>query len=111
VEEQKTINYFMNLKNNYSTTSFRKRLYQIRKFLLYLNLDWGNQFKAPPEPVYRPKRITVEDLHKTLEYFKGNQYYKQLKAIIYLGATSGLRAEELYQDILLLLIVYSIGYL
>jgi integrase/recombinase XerD len=60
-------------------------------------MDWANKLKAPPEPTYKPKRITIEDLHNTLDYFREHQYYPQIKAIIYLGATTGLRAEELFQ--------------
>ena len=37
------------------------------------------------------------DIFSTLEYFKGKRYYIQLKALTLLGATSDLRAEELYQ--------------
>jgi len=97
VDESKTLHFLDKLKDQFSTCSYRKRAYQIRKFLLANNLDWANQIIIPPEPVGLPKRITLDDVHKTLNYFKGHQYDLQLKAVTLLGATSGMRAEELYQ--------------
>ncbi|MCJ7570986.1 MAG: site-specific integrase [Candidatus Thermoplasmatota archaeon] len=41
--------------------------------------------------------MTKENIEATLEYFKNNTYNKQIRAIVLLGASSGLRAEELYQ--------------
>ena len=46
---------------------------------------------------YIPKYIKREDISDTLAYFKDNDYYIQLKSLILLGISSGLRAEELYQ--------------
>ena len=97
VDESKTLHYFGQLKDNYSTCSYRKRAYQIRKFLQANNIIWADQIQIPPEPVGLPKRITLDDIHKTLNYFKGNIYDLQLKAVTLLGATSGMRAEEIYQ--------------
>jgi integrase/recombinase XerD len=72
-------------------------VYQIRKFLTYLNIEWARDIHPPHKPNYFPKRITNDIILKTLEYFNNNKYFIQLKAIIYLGISSGLRAEELYQ--------------
>ena len=51
----------------------------------------------PSEPEYKPKRVTREDILKALEHFKNHPCFLQIKALILLGASSGLRAEELYQ--------------
>ena len=51
----------------------------------------------PPEPEYLPKRITSDVITETLSYIQNNEYFLQIKAIILLGSTSSMRAEELYQ--------------
>ena len=43
------------------------------------------------------KNEIKDDINHTLSHFEGNPFFKQIKAIIMLGATSGIRAEELYQ--------------
>jgi len=68
-----------------------------RKFLTFLHLNWAKDINPPPEPYYLPKRITTEDINDSLSYFEGNKFFKQIKAIILLGISSGMRAEELYQ--------------
>jgi integrase/recombinase XerD len=85
------------IQRRYSITSFRKRTYQICKFLNYLKINWSNDINPPPEPFYIPKRIPLDVIEKTLSYFKDNKYFRQIKAIILLGVSSGARAEELYQ--------------
>lgn len=72
-------------------------MYQIRKFLNYLDIDWMDKIKLPSDPIYIPKRITYDDIKIAISYFSKHPHYKQMKSIILLGATSGLRAEELYQ--------------
>jgi integrase len=96
-DEDKTLSYLERLQEHYSITSYRKRLYQIRKFLQHTKIEWANELKAPPEPRTLPKRVTVDDIYKTLDYFLDHKYYTQISALILIGATSGLRAEELYQ--------------
>jgi integrase/recombinase XerD len=97
IDEDKTLDYIKSLQEKYSTTSYRKRVYQIRMFLTYLDIDWASKLKPPPEPNYIPKYIKREDISDTLTYFKDNDFYLQLKSLILLGISSGLRAEELYQ--------------
>ena len=97
IDEVETLDYLKQLQDKYSTTSYRKRVYQIRKFLAFIHIDWASNIMPPSEPTYLPKRITKDDINSTLDYFEGNQFFKQIKAIIMLGATSGIRAEELYQ--------------
>jgi integrase/recombinase XerD len=97
IDEDNTINYLEQIIDNNSVSYYRKRVYQIRKYLTYLKIEWANNIKPPNEPIYYPKIIKTEDIKKTLKYFPENPYYKQIIAIIYLGMTSGMRAEELYQ--------------
>ena len=97
ISKKKTLEYLNLIQKKYSITAYRKRTYQIRRLLTFLRLDWSKDINPPPEPHYSPKRITHEYIENTLSYFKEHRYFKQIKAIIYLGATSGIRAEELYQ--------------
>jgi integrase/recombinase XerD len=60
-------------------------------------VQWSTNIIPPPEPDYIPKRVTNDDIIDTLSYFEGHVFNKQIQAIILLGATSGMRAEELYQ--------------
>jgi integrase len=76
---------------------FTKNVYQIKLFLIHLDIEWQSQIKLPNDPEYIPKLVTLDDIRKTLTYFDGHQYYSQIKAMILLGATLGMRKEELYQ--------------
>ncbi|MCJ7570443.1 MAG: site-specific integrase [Candidatus Thermoplasmatota archaeon] len=97
VSKEKTLLYCNRIQKKYCVASYRKRLLQIRLFLRHLNIDWLDKLKIVGEPEYIPMRVTISDIEKTLEYFKNNTYNKQIWAIVLLGASSGLRAEELYQ--------------
>ena len=97
VDENKTLDYLKILQTKYTTTSYRKRVYQIRKFLTFKHIEWAVNIKPPSEPNYTPKRLSKDDIKHTLSYLTGNKFFKQIKAIILLGATSGIRAEEMYQ--------------
>ena len=99
IDEEQSLNYFKRIKSQYSTTSYRKQLYQIRKFLTFLGVEWTKEIKPPVEPYNIPKRVTIEDIKATILYF---EKYKpslrvKVRALILLGATSGMRAHELYQ--------------
>jgi integrase/recombinase XerD len=95
--EDISLNYFNILRKKYSTTSYRKKLFQIRKFLSYLGVAWAKNIQPPTELYYQPKRITINEIQGTLKYFDGHESFKKIKALIYLGISSGLRAHELYQ--------------
>jgi integrase/recombinase XerD len=97
IDKKKTLQYLNKIRDKQTTTSYRKIVYQIRKFLTYLNVDWAKDIKLPSEPLYLPKRVTPDNIKETLSYFKDNQYYLQIKSLIQLGISSGMRAEELYQ--------------
>ena len=97
IDKEKTLDYFTIIQKKQATTTYRKRVYQIRKFLSYLGVGWSTQINPPPEPQYLPKRISSDAIQDTLSHYQNNVYYLQVKAIILLGSTSGMRAEELYQ--------------
>ena len=97
IDKKKTQEYLLLINEKQSLSSFRKKSYQIRKFLLYLKIDWANDIQPPKEPVYYVKIITRDHISDCLLYFKKKEYCLQCNTIIHLGASSGLRAEELYQ--------------
>ena len=97
INEIKTLEYFQHLKNTESLVYYKKKVYQIRKFLDYLKVEWASSIKLPADPEYHPKRVSQDTIQQTLSYYEGHQFFKQIKAIILLGCSSGLRAEELYQ--------------
>ena len=97
IEKSVSIRYFNTLKDRYSTSSYRKEVYQILKFLRYLKCDWIDEIKLPPKPTYYPKYISKESIDATLGHFKNDNYYTRFKSLILLGLDSGMRAEELYQ--------------
>ncbi len=97
IDKKKTLQYLNKIRDKQTTTSFRKITYQKRKFLTYLNIEWAKDIKPPSEPIYLPKRVTLENIKNTQSYFKDNPYHLQIKSLILLGISSGIRAEELYQ--------------
>jgi integrase/recombinase XerD len=97
IDKTKSLEYFKLLMSKCSIAYYKKQMYQIRKFLIHLGVEWIKDIKLPSDPIYIPKRIGITDIHKTLEYFHEHPHHKQFKALILLGASSGLRAEEIYQ--------------
>jgi integrase/recombinase XerD len=97
IDKSKSIEYFGLLKNKYCTSAYRKQVYQILKFLRHFKINWSDEIKLPPEPYYLPKNLTINDINTTLKYFNDKEYYLRVKALILLGSTSGMRAEEIYQ--------------
>jgi integrase/recombinase XerD len=97
IKKTKSIEYFNKLKNKYAISSYRKQVYQILKLLRYYKVDWADEIKLPPEPIYYPKKISLDDIEKTINYFKNRSCYLRVRALILLGSTSGLRALELFQ--------------
>ncbi len=97
IDKSKTIEYIQHLQSTLSVSTYRKRVYAIKKFLSYLEVSWGTIIKLPPEPYYTPKNVPKQTIEDTFNYFKDSKYFPQVKAIIHLGKDSGMRAEELYQ--------------
>jgi integrase/recombinase XerD len=97
IDKTKSLSYFKQLKDNYSIATYKKEMYQILKYLTYLGVDWAKNIQLPSDPFYTPKRFTNDIIRQTLSYFEGNSYFKQIQAIVLLGISSGMRAEEMYQ--------------
>ncbi|MEM2508708.1 MAG: site-specific integrase, partial [Candidatus Thermoplasmatota archaeon] len=74
-----------------------KEALQIKKFLRYLKIEWADEIEIPKMKDYQPKRITIEDVKNLLSFIKNKDKFGRYKALILLGATSGMRAEEIYK--------------
>jgi integrase/recombinase XerD len=97
IDKTKSILYFKQIKEKYAVATYKKQMYQIIKFLTYYGIDWAKDIELPSDPFYYPKRINQEMIQQTFAYFEGHQYFKQIKALVLLGSSSGMRAEEMYQ--------------
>ena len=94
INEDSTLDYCKNLKNKIHNNSYRKSLYQIRRFLEYIGCEWAKNIRPPKEQHGAPpKYITEQDITDSLRYFSDNH---RAKLLIYIGVDSGMRATELY---------------
>ncbi len=55
IDKEKTLDYFKNINNRHKVSSYRKKAYQVRRFLHHLGCGWDKEIKLPPEPFYIPK--------------------------------------------------------
>ena len=97
VEKTTSIYYFKQPQDRYSIASYRKQLYQLLKFLNHFHVEWISEIKPPADPIYYPKRISKKDIDDTLHRLKDCKHFKQVKAIILLATSSGMRPTEIYQ--------------
>jgi len=97
INKHKSIEYFKELQRNNSVGYYKRQMFQLRRFLKFLKIDWADEINLPADPYYEPIRLTTDKINETLEYFKEDESLIRLKAVILLGCTSGMRAEELYK--------------
>ncbi|MBC7128407.1 MAG: tyrosine-type recombinase/integrase [Thermoplasmatales archaeon] len=100
ISKERTINYLIKLKTKDDVETFRKKAFQIRKFLRYLKIDWADEIEIPKMKHYSARKITIDDIRNLINEMESKEYKgnkKIFRALILLGATSGLRAEELYK--------------
>jgi len=97
LDNKKSIQYFNKLQRECSVSYYKKQMYQILKYLKHLKCDWVEEIQLPRNPVYTPIRFSSNDIKNTISFFQNTTHLLQIRALILLGVTSGLRAEELYQ--------------
>jgi len=90
INKETTLEYINDLQEKYSIGYYKKNVYQIKLFLAYLGIEWQSQIKLPNDPEYIPKRVTLDDIRKTLTHFEEHQYYNQIKTMVLLGTVSGM---------------------
>ena len=81
IDKKKSLQYFKQLKNNYSVSYYRKQVYQILKLLKFFDVSWINEINLPPEPTYYPIHISKQDIDKTIKYFKNDAYKLRFYAL------------------------------
>ena len=96
-DREKTIQYLTLERGKCNISTYRKKVLQIRKFLMYCGYQWVQGIKPPQEPEIIIKHISPEAIQKTLRIVSLSKESVRYNALILLGATSGLRSEELYQ--------------
>jgi len=97
ISQSETLAFLKSKKERYAISTYRKMIYQVRSFLLFLDVGWAKNIIPPAEPEYTPKRVSKEDIQRTIELVGSGGYGIRYVALILLGASSGMRAEELYQ--------------
>jgi len=100
ITEQNTLKYLKNLKEKYNDVeTYRKDFFQIRKFLQFVGVPYANRLKAPK--VRNKNNIQIwrsNCIKEAYEFLKSRtlNHTHRYTACLLLGATSGLRASELY---------------
>lgn len=79
--------------------TFKKRFYQIRRFLKFINQDYLDSVRLPRLPVARVAVVTAKDVQNLVNYFylKDKPHFLRLKAFILVMSTSGIRTKEAMQ--------------
>jgi len=95
--KEQVLHFLSAYQQKYSVSSYRKRLFQIKKFMNHYHQEWVSSIKPPKEPHYQSKYVSDNDVDRLLEYFNGKNQQKRYRAFIKLGIDGGIRAEELYQ--------------
>ncbi len=96
IDEDTTLEYLQRLQNEHDVGGYKKMFYQIRKFCVSMGADWASDLKAPKDrnnndiTIWRPA-----DIRDAYDYLS-NLYTRRYSAALLIGATSGIRAEELY---------------
>ena len=94
INKSKSLEYFSLLQKQNSIAYYKRQMYQLLKFLRFLKVEWATEIKLPNNPIYSVRRLSEKDIEAALNYFGDNV---QMKALVLLGANSGLRALELFQ--------------
>ena len=97
IDKQKSVEYFKELQRKSSVAYYKKQMFQLRRFLKFLKVDWADEITLPADPNYNPIRISSDTIKKTIDYFKEDDTFIRLKAVILVGCSSGLRSTEIYK--------------
>ena len=75
IDEDKTLDYCRKLKETTSVTYYRKKIYQIRRFLEQYKVEWASTIRLPPEPEYMPKGVSRDTIQETLSFYKEHRFF------------------------------------
>jgi len=85
------------LQSNSSVAYYKGQMFQLRRFLKFMKIDWADEITLPADPCNNPIRVSSEKITEALDFFKKDDSYIRIKAVILLGCSSGLRATEIYE--------------
>ena len=90
--------YLKNLQDKMHPVYYKKRFYQIRRFLREsLGLNYLDRVRLPRVNAPQVKIVTNEDIRKTIEYFSKDEHFLKYRAFILVMSTSGIRTKEAMQ--------------
>ena len=90
--------YLQKLQKEMHPATYKKRFYQIRRFLREsLGLNYLDRVRLPRVNAPQVKIVTNEDIRKTIEYFSKDEHFLRYKAFILVMSTSGMRTKEAMQ--------------
>jgi len=95
-----TLSYFNEIRNQCSPKTYRDNVLIVRDFLRFLGFEWSNRIKLPKIPHRLPVFVRTEQIEKLLseiETIEDPIKSQQLRAFTILGATTGMRSEEIYK--------------
>src|SRR4030042_3916332 len=91
--------YLKNLQDKMHPVYYKKRFYQIRRFLREsLGLNYLDRVRLPRvNNAPKVKIVTNEDIGKDIEYFSKDRHFLRYRAFILFMSTSGMRTKEAMQ--------------
>jgi len=96
IAEDTTIAYLNDLRSTHAVSTYLKHFFQIRKFCRFMGADFVDGLDVPQSPDYNNINIyRAEDIRAAYDVLS-RLYTRRYSAALLIGATSGLRAHELY---------------
>jgi integrase/recombinase XerD len=97
MNEREIIDYLKDLQSKYNSVTYRKRYYQIRRYLSEsCGIDILSKVRLPPVSSPIVKNVRPEDIKNAIAEFHKDRGYHKFRAFILLGASSGLRPSEIF---------------
>ena len=50
VDKQKSLEHFKELQRNCSVAYYKRQMFQLRRFLKFLKIDWSDEITLPADP-------------------------------------------------------------
>jgi integrase len=90
--------YLQKLQKEMNPVTYKKRFYQIRRFLREsLELNYLERVRLPRVSTPPVKIVTNEDIKNTIVFFSNSKFYLRYRAFILLMSSSGIRSGEAWQ--------------
>lgn len=90
--------YLQKLQKAMHPVTYKKRFYQIRRFLREsLELNYLDKVRLPRVPPPQVKIVTNTDIKNAIAFFSNSKFYLRYRAFILLMSSSGIRSGEAWQ--------------